>query len=148
MARDWRPCTVRSQPGRTVDPVPGLRARHRCSGHRLRWAASLPALRLPFGTAPVRKPCDNSRFHPAEGEFDFFGFTFGRMYSPRTGQARLALRPSTKSIRRMIETIHELTIRSGRWQETTELVGKLNRALRGWANYFQFGSVTKAYRVA
>ena len=81
-----------------------------------------------------------------EGEFDFLGFTFGRMYSPRTGQARLALRPSKKSIRRMIETIHELTIRSGAWQQTTELVGKLNRALRGWANYFQVGSVTKAYR--
>ena len=82
-----------------------------------------------------------------EGEFDFLGFTFGRMYSPRTGQARLALRPSKKSIRRMIETIHELTIRSGAWQETTGLVAKLNRALRGWANYFEVGSVTKAYRV-
>jgi len=81
-----------------------------------------------------------------EGEFDFLGFTFGRMYSPRTGQAHLALRPSKKSIRRMIETIHELTIRSGAWQETTGLVGKLNRALRGWANYFEVGSVTKAYR--
>jgi RNA-directed DNA polymerase len=81
-----------------------------------------------------------------EGEFDFLGFTFGRMYSPRTGQARLALRPSKKSIRRMIETIHELTIRSGAWQETTGLVSKLNRALRGWANYFDVGSVTKAYR--
>ena len=81
-----------------------------------------------------------------EGEFDFLGFTFGRMYSPRTGQARLALRPSKKSIRRMIETIHELTIRSGAWQETTELVAKVNRALRGWANYFDVGSVTKAYR--
>jgi len=65
-----------------------------------------------------------------EGEFDFLGFTFGRMYSPRTGRARLALRPSKKSIRRMIETIHELTIRSGAWQETTELVSKLNRAAR------------------
>ena len=81
-----------------------------------------------------------------EGEFDFLGFTFGRMYSPKTGQARLALRPSKKSIRRMIETIHELTIRSGAWQETTALVAKLNRALRGWANYFDVGSVTKAYR--
>jgi RNA-directed DNA polymerase len=81
-----------------------------------------------------------------EGEFDFLGFTFGRMYSPRTGQARLALRPSKKSIRRMIETIHELTVRSGTWQETTMLVGRLNRALRGWANYFDVGSVSKAYR--
>jgi group II intron reverse transcriptase/maturase len=81
-----------------------------------------------------------------EGEFDFLGFTFGRMYSPRTGQARLALRPSKNSIRRMVVTIHELTVRSGAWQETTELVGRLNRALRGWANYFQVGSATKAYR--
>ena len=81
-----------------------------------------------------------------EGEFDFLGFTFGRMYSPKTGQARLALRPSKKSIRRMVDAIHELTIRSGAWQETTELVAKLNRALRGWANYFDVGSVTKAYR--
>jgi hypothetical protein len=69
------------------------------------------------------------------------------MYSPKTGQARLALRPSKDSIRRKVETIHELTVRSGAWQQTTELVGKLNRALRGWANYLQVGSVTKAYRV-
>ena len=28
-----------------------------------------------------------------EGEFDFLGYTFGRMYSARTGQVRLGYRP-------------------------------------------------------
>ena len=54
-----------------------------------------------------------------EGEFDFLGYTFGRMYSARTGKARIGYRPSKKSVQRAVEKIHALTDRSGTWQETT-----------------------------
>ena len=81
-----------------------------------------------------------------EGEFDFLGYTFGRMYSRRTGQARINFWPSKKSIQRMVRKIHVLTAEAMVWQETTALVGELNRMLHGWANYFQVGTVSRAYR--
>ena len=81
-----------------------------------------------------------------EETFDFLSYTFGRMYSMRTGQARLGYRPSKKSIQHMVRKIHALTAEAMCWQETTALVNKLNRMLRGWANYFQVGSVSRAYR--
>jgi RNA-directed DNA polymerase len=74
------------------------------------------------------------------------GYTFGRMYSPTTGKARLGFRPSKKSIKRMVERIHALTDRARSWHETTELVDMLNRALCGWADYFSVGTTRRAYR--
>ena len=81
-----------------------------------------------------------------EETFDFLGHTFGRMYSATTGKARLGHRPSKKSIRHVIEKIHVLTARTTTWQETADVVAKMNRTLRGWANYFAVGTVSRAYR--
>jgi RNA-directed DNA polymerase len=81
-----------------------------------------------------------------EGTFDFLGYTFGRVYSQTTGKARLGMWPSKKSIRRMVEKLHAMTATSMTWQEITQMVGKLNRTLRGWTNYFQVGTVSRAYR--
>jgi hypothetical protein len=105
--------------------------------HHLREIMGRPKLTVNEGKTQICKV--------PEGEFDFLGFTFGRMYSRTTGQARLALRPSKKSIQRMVEAVYALTVRACTWQETTELVDKLNRVLRGWANYFSVGSTSKAY---
>jgi group II intron reverse transcriptase/maturase len=81
-----------------------------------------------------------------EGHFDFLGYTFGRMYSPRTGTSYVGHRPSKKSIQRTVDKVHALTARNMTWQETTDVVAELNRTLRGWANYFQVGTVSPAYR--
>lgn len=80
-----------------------------------------------------------------EETFDFLGYTFGRCYSTRTGRAYLGTRPATKKIRKLCESISEQTRRRYTPMDTEEMVARLNRKLRGWANYFRLGPVSKAY---
>jgi len=40
---------------------------------------------------------------------------------------------------------HEQTDRRWQWLDSEEMVSRLNRILRGWANYFCLGTVTAAY---
>ena len=84
--------------------------------------------------------------HVPADSFDFLGYTIGQCYSTRTGRAYIGTRPSKTRIARLRRTVHELTSRRWLWMGPEEQVGRLNRVLRGWANYFCLGPVSKAYR--
>jgi hypothetical protein len=81
-----------------------------------------------------------------EHTFNFLGYTVGWCYSPKTGGPYLGERPSDQKIQRLCLEISEQTSRRWLWLETGELVGRLNRMLVGWANYFCLGTVAAAYR--
>jgi group II intron reverse transcriptase/maturase len=76
--------------------------------------------------------------------FNFLGYTFGRLWSRRTGGPYLGLHPSKKSLQRIRDRIHEETSRQWRWLSEEEMVAKLNPILVGWRSYFSVGTV---YRV-
>src|SRR5271170_6098493 len=78
--------------------------------------------------------------------FDFLGYTLGRNYDSRTGESYLGPRPSRKKIDRLCREIGELTTRKKAGQDVEVQVGRINRKLRGWSNYFRIGTVSKAYR--
>ena len=81
-----------------------------------------------------------------EAKFDFLGYTFGRCYSQQTGRAYLGTTPSKQRVQRMCAAISQATRRSQTQQDVETLVGRLNREIIGWANYFCLGPVSKAYR--
>jgi group II intron reverse transcriptase/maturase len=81
-----------------------------------------------------------------EETFDFLGYTLGRNYDRRTGESYLGPRPSRKKIDRLCNEISELTTRGTTWLEVEEQIGRINRKLRGWSNYFRIGTVSQAYR--
>jgi group II intron reverse transcriptase/maturase len=82
-----------------------------------------------------------------EESFDFLGYTLGRCHRAQTGKAYIGTKPSKKRVSRLCEKISQMTQRKWCWKETEELVSGLNLVVKGWANYFRLGSVSKAYRV-
>jgi len=75
--------------------------------------------------------------------FDFLGYTFSPMYSPRTGGRYNGARPSKKAVASIRKQIRRRLWRGNQapWDEVTR---DLNRTVRGWTGYFSYGSVANA----
>src|SRR5674476_74178 len=76
---------------------------------------------------------------------DFLGYSFGAHRFEANGNWYLGASPSKKSVQRLKTRIGDLLVPSNidPWPEVCD---KLNRSLRGWSNYFGYGSRSKAYR--
>jgi RNA-directed DNA polymerase len=81
-----------------------------------------------------------------EESLEFLGYTLGRCYSTKNGKAYLGTKPSCKRVQRICEEISEMTRRENYYKTVEEMVGALNRKLRGWGNYFCLGAVSRSYR--
>ena len=80
-----------------------------------------------------------------EEPFDFLGYTFGPERHRRDGHWYLSAKPSKKSVRRLKETIRT-HLHRGIIAPWPEVSADLNRSLRGWAAYFNYGTHYMAYR--
>jgi len=81
----------------------------------------------------------------SEETLEFLGYAYGWDYYKPNGRRYLSARPAKSRVTRMKRKVKAWLGRNihQRWGFVTH---KLNQMLRGWANYFSYGSVTKAYR--
>ena len=82
-----------------------------------------------------------------KASFDFLGFTFryDRDLMGR-GTRYLYVGPSRKAMRKERATLKEMTGPRYCFVPMPELIRKLNRHLRGWANYFRWGHPRRSFR--
>jgi RNA-directed DNA polymerase len=78
--------------------------------------------------------------------FRFLGYELGPLVNRRTRRRYLGARPSKKAMERVREKV-SITLRRGRTEPWEVIRKELNQYLRGWANYFAYGSPAVSFRL-
>ena len=77
--------------------------------------------------------------------FDFLGYTFGPHRFTKDGHWYLGASPSRRSVQRIKDKVGAVLVPSNKGARP-EVRDQLNRLLRGWSNYFGYGTRLQAYR--
>ena len=77
--------------------------------------------------------------------FDFLGYSFGPHRYKANGKWYLGASPSKKSVQRLKTKVGNLLV-PGNNEPWVEVRDTLNRSLRGWSNYFSYGTRRSASR--
>lgn len=80
------------------------------------------------------------------GSFDFLGYTFGRLHSPRTGGSYWGARPAKRRVQRVCRRVSDLVGKLPTFLPAEKIIEPVNKLLTGWANYFSYGTTSPAYR--
>src|SRR3984957_1151730 len=112
----------------------------RCATEALNWTRSvMPRIGLTLNEAKT------SIKQARRERFDFLGYTFGPHRIRKDGHVYLGASPSKKSVSRLRQKVGDLLVHQN-VQPWPEVRNQLNRILRGWSNYFGYGTRLMAYR--
>jgi len=112
-----------------------------CAAEALAWTKAVMT-KLGLAINEAKTSLRNAR----QERFDFLGYSFGPHYPYRwNGQWYVGASPSKKSMQRLKAKVRELLVPSNNepWQDVRDT---LNRTLRGWSNYFCYGTRSSAFR--
>jgi RNA-directed DNA polymerase len=104
------------------------------------WARTIMT-RLGLTLNEVKTSLRNAR----KERFDFLGYSFGPHYSARTSRWYLGASPSKKSVARLKPRI-SVILQRGNNDPWGDVCAELNRLLKGWSGYFNYGTCTPVYR--
>jgi RNA-directed DNA polymerase len=95
----------------------------------------------------LRLAPDKTRVVHIDDGFDFLGHTIVRRVKRGTSKTYVFTFPSAKAMRSMRDRTRELTkSRSTLYMDLDEVLLRLSRSLRGWANYFRHGSSSRHFQ--